>query len=85
MIFHPAHIIFVPTFLSPLYQVGDTDKVGEGARGCVVSSLKTEMLPIYRDSQQIKKFGKKQPKKKIAPKPDKTGQNMPKCDKTKTM
>jgi hypothetical protein len=36
------------------------------------------MIPIYRDSQQIKKFGKKQQKKIIR---DKTGQNMTKYAK----
>jgi len=71
MIFHLSHIIFALPYKSPLYQVGDTDKVGEGTKGCVVSSLKTEMSPIYRDSQQIKKFGKKQQKKKFVTKPDK--------------
>jgi hypothetical protein len=35
MIFHLSHIIFALPYKSPLYQVGDTDKVGEGARGCV--------------------------------------------------
>jgi hypothetical protein len=55
MIFHLSHIIFALPYKSPLYQVGDTDKVGEGTKGCVVSSLKTEIIPIYRDRKKMQK------------------------------
>jgi hypothetical protein len=58
MIFHLSHIIFVLTLI-PLYQVGDTDKVGEGTKECVVSSLKTEIIPIYRDKKNAKKIYKR--------------------------